>query len=347
MSADLKDHIRKFALDLGFSLAGFVRPGKALSYAKYQKWVDAGKHATMDYLSAADAVRKRADTREVFGDDGIILVLAYPYPSPIQHAAILASDDRRVAAYAWGLDYHDLIPLKISQLVEKIIALMGRPVTSKTYTDTGPILERDLAVRAGLGWIGKNSCLINPTHGSFFLLAETHLDLDLPSDDALITDHCGRCNRCVQACPTGCITPDRVIDAGRCVSYLTIENKGLIPKDLVGSIGEQIFGCDICQSVCPWNIRFSGSAIDKDLIPEPPLKTLRLAELAMLTPEQFNKKFKTSPIKRAKRRGMIRNAIASAGSSLDELSVLLDLLSHDEELIRESAQIKLEIKDKE
>lgn len=346
MSADLKDHIRKFALDLGFSLAGFVKPGKALSYDKYKNWVDEGKYAEMAYLSAPEAVRKRADTREVFGEDGIILVLGYPYPSPIHHAPVLASDERRVAAYAWGLDYHDLIPFKTSQLVQMISTLIDRPVASKAYTDTGPILERDLAVRAGLGWIGRNSCLINPALGSFFLLAEVYLDLDLSADDVMISDHCGSCSRCIQACPTGCITPNRTIEAGRCVSYLTIENKGMIPEDLIGSIQEEIFGCDICQRVCPWNIRFSPPAISQDLIPGPPLKTLNLRDLAFLSPEEFNKKFKTSPIKRAKRRGMIRNAIAAAGSSPEELELLRELLDHDEELVRESARIKLAIKDK-
>lgn len=346
MSADLKETIRKFALDFGFSIAGFVKPGKAISYAKYQNWVEKGNHATMNYLSAPEAVRKRADTREVFGEDGIILSLAYPYPSPIHHAkAPVPVGSGRVASYAWGIDYHDLIPQKTAALTDRVSNLIGRQVTSKTYTDTGPILERDLAARAGLGWIGKNSCLINPKQGSFFFLAELHLDIDLPPDDSIIHDRCGGCTRCIDACPTGCITRDRVLDAGKCISYLTIENKGLIPIELTERIPEEIFGCDICQRVCPWNIRFSQRSLDQDLIPSDPIKALNLHELAKLTNEGFNKKFKTSPIKRAKRRGMIRNAIAIAGSSAEEQALLRQLTEHDEELVRNSAIGKLNWED--
>jgi len=342
MSADLKKSIQQFALDLGFSLAGFAKPGKALSYQRYRTWLDEGKHAELAYLSAPEAVRKREDTREVFGDKGTIIVLAYPTPSPLHHASLpLEPGQKRVAAYAWGIDYHDLLPKKTAQLAEMISSEIGRPIKAKTYTDTGPILERDLAAQAGLGWIGKNSCLINPKLGSFFLLAEMHIDLELSCDAEMVTDHCGSCNRCVQACPTACITPQRTLDAGRCISYLTIENKGLIPPELVRSIRDEIFGCDICQRVCPWNIRFSPTAIDTDLVPERPLQTLGLKDLVDLDPQQFNKKFKTSPIKRAKRRGMLRNAIAASGCSSEEIFLLNDLKDHDEALVRESARQKL------
>ena len=159
----------------------------------------------------------------------------------------------RVAAYAWGDDYHDTLPKKLQELAAFIEEQAGQPVANRFYTDTGPLLERELAQRAGLGWIGKNTHLINPKAGSFFLLAEILLDLELEPDPPFTSDHCGTCTRCIQACPTGCILPNRTIDARRCLSYLTIELKDDIPADLRPTLGNWVFGCDLCQMVCPWN----------------------------------------------------------------------------------------------
>ena len=200
MNGSIKERIREYAQELGFSLAGFIKPGKAFSYPKYLQWIEAGRQAGMDYLARADAVHKRSDTRLVYGEGGTIIVLAFPIPSPIStEFENTPAGHGRVAAYAWGRDYHDVIPAKTAKLAERITELAGKPIKFKTYTDTGPILERDLAAQAGLGWIGKNSCLINPRLGSFFLLASMHILLDLPPDEETIHDHCGSCSRCIQA----------------------------------------------------------------------------------------------------------------------------------------------------
>jgi epoxyqueuosine reductase len=250
----------------------------------------------------------------------------------------------RVAAYAWGADYHDVLVERLRALVEFIQAQVGRPVPNRWYTDTGPLLERDLAQRAGLGWIGKNTCLINPQLGSYFLLAELLLGLELEPDQPFAADRCGSCTRCLEACPTACILPDRTLDARRCLSYLTIELKGPIPADLRSQIGDWVFGCDICQQVCPWNLRFAPSPQEPPAVeplearpglPQPDL----VAELA-LTPQAFNRKFKGSPLKRAKRRGYLRNVAVALGNRRDPRAVpaLAQSLAGDPEaLVRSHA----------
>jgi epoxyqueuosine reductase len=187
-------------------------------------------------------------------------------------------------------------------------------VPNRYYTDTGPLLERDLAQRAGLGWIGKNTCLINPKQGSYFLLAEILLGLELEPDPPFTTDHCGTCTRCIEACPTECILPDRTIDARRCISYLTIELKDDIPEELRPLLGEWVFGCDVCQMVCPWN-RFASPEGDAAFSPRPGRANPEPDPRAGADPEAFNRKFKNSPVKRAKRRGYLRNVAVATGNS--------------------------------
>jgi epoxyqueuosine reductase len=250
----------------------------------------------------------------------------------------------------------------MKELVQFIDEQAGGPVTNRWYTDTGPILERDLAQRAGLGWIGKNTCLIHPRSGSYFLLSEILLDLELEPDVPFITDHCGTCTRCIEACPTDCILPNRTIDATRCISYLTIELKDDIPIELREKIGGWVFGCDICQMACPWN-RF---AVEGDPAfgdphlhsPAPPtaagvhqvqvstsLKTLHtLTEDLLLSTQDFNKRFKQSPVKRAKRRGYLRNVAVALGNigDMNVLPVLQKALNDDEPMVREHAKWAIE-----
>jgi epoxyqueuosine reductase len=213
----------------------------------------------------------------------------------------------------------------------------GRTISQKAYTDTGPILERDFAQQAGLGWIGKNTCLIHPRFGSYFLLAEVFLELELEPDEPVMHDYCGSCQRCIEACPTGCILPDRTLDATHCISYQTIENKGSIPDELRPLMGDWIFGCDICQQVCPWNLRFGSRRGDPELsaregVPQPDLR----AEIH-ITPEQFNRKFRESPIQRPRRRGYLRNVAVALGNLADP-ATLPDLaealLQEPEPLVR-------------
>ena len=352
MARDLKQSIKDKARQLGFFLAGVTTPEHPQHYSTFENWLAQNHHGTMDYLATEKSRARRADPRQILPECKSILVLATPYhpPLPIALSGGLSSCDSgvskpeaeaRVASYAWGSDYHDILPARMKELVQFIEEQAGCPIKNRYYTDTGPILERDLAQRAGIGWIGKNTCLINPKQGSYFLLSEILLDLALDPDPPFITDHCGTCTRCITACPTDCILPDRTLDATRCISYLTIELKDEIPIELRDKIGDWVFGCDICQMVCPWN-RFApeGDPAFRDESPPP-----SLTEELTLTPQAFNQRFKQTPVKRAKRRGYLRNVAVALGNTSDmhALPVLRQNALNDEEpLVREHARWAME-----
>ncbi len=279
----------------------------------------------MDYLADCRSHTRRADPRLILPECKSILVLALPYPDPklalsevegTAEASNESSLNGRVASYAWGEDYHLVIPEKLKALVAFIEQQVGHSVLNRWHTDTGPILERELAQRAGLGWIGKNTLLINPKLGSYFLLSEIFLDLELEPDAPFATDHCGTCTRCLEACPTQCILPDRTIDARRCISYLTIELKEDIPLELRLMLGNWVFGCDVCQMACPWN-RFASFEGASELKPRADIPRPNLICELELMPKDFNYKFKNSPVKRAKRRGYLRNVAVALGNSND------------------------------
>ena len=280
-------------------------------------------HGNMQYLAEERSHIRRADPKQILPECKSILVVAIPYsPLPRQSSSF------RIAAYALGDDYHDILPARLKEIVNFIEEKVGHSIPNRYYTDTGPVLERELAQRAGLGWIGKNSMLINPQAGSTFFLAEILLGIELEPDDSFPTDHCGTCTRCLTACPTQCILPNRTIDARRCISYLTIELKDEIPEELRPQMGEWIFGCDICQQACPWN-RFSLPA-DSAFEPKIPLPVLT-SDL-LLSSVEFNQRFKKSPIKRTKRRGYLRNISIAVGNSGNEKDIpLLQQASQDEE----------------
>jgi epoxyqueuosine reductase len=341
VSSSLKQSILHEARRLGFILAGVTTPDPPAHLTAFEAWLAQGRHANMHYLSDERARARRADPRTILPRCKSILILAVPYDSPA--AAASASKPHTatglVAAYAKGDDYHDVLPPRLEALVRFIEQQAGHPVANRWYTDTGPVLERDLAQRAGLGWIGKNTCLINPRLGSCFLLAEIFLDLELEPDPPFTTDHCGNCTRCIDACPTDCILPDRTLDAGRCISYLTIELKDGIPQDLRPLLGKWIFGCDVCQSVCPWNrfapIEGDPAFADRSGFSNPPLTS----EL-QVTAGEFNRRFKHSPIRRAKRRGYIRNvavAIGNTGAARDR-QALEKALDDPDPLVQEHVQ---------
>ncbi len=230
---------------LGFILAGVTSAEPSQHYPNFEEWLADDNHGTMNYLAEERSRIRRADPKQILPECKSILVLGIPY-SPI-------SPDSGIAAYALGDDYHEVIPPRLQEIVEFIEGQIGYPIPNRYYTDTGPILERDLAQRAGLGWVGKNSMLINPRAGSTFFLAEILLCIELEPDETIVTDHCGTCTRCITACPTEAILPNRTLDARRCISYLTIELRDDIPEELRPRMGNWIFGCDICQMVCPWN----------------------------------------------------------------------------------------------
>ncbi len=342
MSAALKQAILNEARRLGFLLAGVTTPEAPAHLSTFEHWLEEGRQGAMSYLAKPRARARRADPRLILPDCKSILVLAVPYskPPPASHPPTDQTEaaQGQIAAYAWGKDYHLVLPERLKQLVAFIEKQAGRPVPNRWYTDTGPILEREFAQRAGLGWIGKNTCLINPHLGSYILLAEVLLGIELEPDTAFVTDQCGTCRRCLEACPTQCILPDRTIDARRCISYLTIELKDEIPTDLRASLGHWIFGCDLCQMVCPWN-RFAAEEGDAAFAPRAGRAGVDLIQEPAITPAEFNRKFKDSPVKRAKWRGYLRNVIVAAGNSKERASLptLRKAIQNEDALIRAHA----------
>jgi epoxyqueuosine reductase len=348
---NLKETIKQKARQLGFVLAGVTTPDPPPHTSTFERWLAQGRHGTMAYLATERSRIRRADPRQILPECKSILVLATPYSpsSPVRaerndecpsRSAVEAERTGRVASYAWGKDYHDVLPARMQELVQFMEEQVGSPIKHRPYTDTGPVLERDLAQRAGLGWIGKNTCLIHPQRGSYFLISEIFLDLALEPDPPFVTDHCGTCTRCIDACPTDCILPDRTIDATRCISYLTIELKEDIPGGLRDKLGNWVFGCDICQIVCPWN-RFAGEG-DPVFGKDNPAEDL--ADELPLSGREFNERFKGTPVKRAKRRGYLRNVAVALGNTGDThvLPVLQNALHDEEPLVCEHAQWAIE-----
>ena len=302
--AGLEDRVKARACELGFDLCGIATLGEVETAGHFDEWIAAGYAGEMGYLERG--AEKRQDTRKPFEGVRSAVVVAMNYggtqaPGP-------------VARYARGDDYHDVMIDRLNELHRWIEGEVGHAVRGKPYVDTGPILERDLARRAGLGWFGKNTNLINPELGSFFFLGELLLDLELCADDPFETDRCGSCTRCLDACPTNAFVAPHILDATQCISYQTIEQKGPIAETLRDAIGEHLYGCDVCQEVCPWNVKFSRDATEsafgaREVVAGKNAKTLAIEVLEM-SQDEFSAAFRKSPIKRAKLAGLQRNARA-------------------------------------
>lgn len=338
-----KRAIALHARQLGFELFGVASPDRPPSYDRFSRWIAEGKHGEMSYLASAQSMQRRMDPRLILPECRSILVLGTPYSSPNARPNLndtgRFSAGGRVAAYAWGRDYHDVLPERMRELVAFIEKLVGADFPHREYTDTGPLLERDLAQRAGLGWIGKNSCLINPEQGSYFFLSEILLGLDIELDLPFWYDRCGKCTRCQDACPTHCIQPDRTIDARRCLSYLTIELKGSIPRELRSRVGQWVFGCDICQQVCPWNADKVQRKEDPAFKPGQQIPAPELTSELLMTQQAFSLKFSHSPLKRAKRAGYLRNVAVCLGNTYypEAVAALAAALLDHEPLVRAHA----------
>lgn len=298
MSESLESAIRRRAGELGFDPVGITTLGPARTYDAFRAWLERGFAGEMGYLPRG--AEKRRDTRLPFEGVKSAVVVALDYGGKQPAGPI--------ARYARGADYHDIMVERLKTLHEFVREVTGRDVRGKAYVDTGPILERDLAQRAGLGWIGKNTMLINPRRGSFFFLGALFVDLELHPDAPFDADRCGTCTRCLDACPTDAFVEPRTLDATRCISYLTIEHRSEIAEELHPLMGDLIYGCDICQDVCPWNHRFASELGDPALAARPENERPDPAELITLTDETFRQRFKGSPIKRARRGGLVRNA---------------------------------------
>ena len=287
----------------------------------------------MEYLSSDRHRNLRKQPTNLAPWARTIVVLGWPYSL---NRSSGNEQCGQIAGYVSSEDYHLKIPCILQPLLDSLPELCNSTVQTQVFCDSAPILERELGVRAGLGWIGRNSCLINPTVGSAILLAEVFLDIEIAPDSLFAHDRCGNCHRCIDACPAGCILPDRTIDASRCISALTIEEKGSIPPDAARIIGNRVFGCDVCQAVCPWNQSHKSVNQIENL-------SLSLSEMdALLTinETEFKERFGRSAFMRSKRRGLIRNlttVIGNLGFSGSHAN-LIELFEHDPDpVIRISA----------
>ena len=306
----LKDKIKTEALGLGFNQFGVAQADPGSHYQDYLDWIGQGYQGGMAYLSRPDAVAKRGDPKVILEGCQRIISLALPYRPPEDQPVPLGFG--RIAAYARTVDYHLPIWDKLAQLEAFIRQEAGESTALRSYVDTGPVLERGFATSAGLGQAGKNTCLIIQGTGSYFFLAEVLTDLPLPVDPPCTRDLCGTCQRCINACPTLCILPDRTLDARRCISYLTIEHKDIIPDDLKSQMGDWVFGCDICQTVCPHNAWTPEQIypLGQNSLPA----GLDLIELFTLDQAAFKRRFKDTPMERTKRKGLLRNAAIALGN---------------------------------
>ena len=293
-----------------------------------------GYSGEMEYLD--QHYEKKRDLRKVMPETLSLISLGINY-----HTASIPESEKnesckgRISSYAWGTDYHQVVREKLEALRHYIETTIPHQKYSRVYVDTGPILEREYAHRAGLGWLGKNSMLINWKKGSWFFLAEILLDIKLKYDVVTPWGDCGNCTKCLEACPTDAILNERQIDARRCISYLTIELKGSIPQQFRSAMGNMVFGCDICQEVCPWN-RNVPISLEAGFRPRAENIMPNLISLMFLTQEEFSKRFKNSPVKRAKRKGFLRNVAIALGNWGSPLAIqaLKHGLQDEEPLIR-------------
>lgn len=340
--ADLSNAIKAKAAELGFALCGITSADAPPHHRQYLRWLAEGRAGEMLYLNRQEP--KRGDLQLVLPGAKSVVCVAFNYsPDDGMGDATQtpgASQSRfvgTVARYARFDDYHDMLWARLGELLDFIRA-QSPDAAGKVYCDTGPITERDLAMRAGVGWIGKHTNLISRELGNWFFLGEIILDLDLAIDQPE-TPHCGTCTRCIPACPTGAITAPYELDARRCISYLTIELKGSIPVELRPLIGTRIYGCDDCLQVCPWN-KFARVASGAAVHPRVDLAAPDLLELLALDDEGFRAKFRNSPIKRTKRRGLLRNVCVALGNLGDPRAIpALQNATHDPEpLVREHAE---------
>jgi epoxyqueuosine reductase len=330
-SASLAAELKAQAQRLGFALSGICPAVEATGYERMQQWLASGYAGQMHYLSnRAEAYRH---PRGVLDGARSVLMLALPYRT--EEPAPLAAGRGRISRYAWGPgDYHDVIHDKLHALADWLRQQVPS-ANVRGVVDSAPLLEREFAVLAGLGWIGKNTLLLNKPAGSYFFLAALLTDLDLPADEPFAADHCGTCTACLDACPTQAFPQPYVLDATRCISYLTIELRDAIRTDLREGIGEWLFGCDVCQDVCPWNTRapLSDEPVFQPRADENPVDLVALFEL---DDAGFKQRFRHSPLWRAKRRGLLRNAAIVLGNqrAFQAVPALIRGLNDIEPLVR-------------
>ncbi len=302
----LTEQIKEKALEIGFDAVGIARAEPLREEGeRFEKWLAENYHADMQWL--ARDPEKRVDPARIFPGAKSVLVVALNYYTPHEHDE--SAETGKISRYAWGDDYHDVLKEKLRELLAFINTLDGA-ITGKICVDTAPMMDKAWAVRAGLGWLGKHSNVITKTFGSWVFLGEIILDVELDYETELIEDHCGTCRKCLDACPTAAIVAPYVIDSNRCLSYATIELRAPeLPDNIQENLNGWLYGCDICQDVCPWN-RFEKPTEETRFEPRPDNVSPDLETILELTPETYAAKFRRSAIKRTKLGGLRRNADA-------------------------------------
>lgn len=292
--------IRNKALALGFYDIGFSKAERLEDEARHlEEWLANGNHGTMSYME--NHFDKRVDPRLLVEGAKSVITLLFNYHNPSVQVDPLAP---KISQYAYGKDYHIVVKEKLQALLQHAKDTIG-DIHGRCFVDSAPVMERAWAERAGLGWIGKHSLMINKSAGSYFFLAVLIVDIPLVYD-APVADYCGTCTRCLDACPTGAIVQNKVVDASRCISYLTIERKDELPQEFKGKMEQWMFGCDICQQVCPWN-RFAKPHDEPQFLPKESLLEMSAADWEEITEDTFKVIFKDSPVKRTKYEGLKRN----------------------------------------
>jgi len=327
----LSQSIKQEAKEAGFDLCAICPAQTPAGLDHFHQWLKAGYHGEMEYMAARrDAY---ADPGQVMQGARSIVMLTFGYHTAAPSDPIAGHG--QVSRYAWGtVDYHDLIHKQLKQLKSAVLALNPRAKV-RGVVDTAPLLEREFAVLAGLGWQGKNTLLLNKSAGSYFFLAALLVDFELAYDQPHMTDHCGTCTACLQACPTDAFVAPNVLDATRCISYLTIELRNPIPQELREPMGDWVFGCDVCQDVCPWNSK-SQPTDTQQLYPAEKMNPLDLLELFDMDDDSFRTRFRKTPLWRSRRRGILRNAAIVLGNQKNPQSIpaLLKGVNDPEPLVR-------------
>ncbi|XQE66627.1 tRNA epoxyqueuosine(34) reductase QueG [Pseudomonas sp. P3C3] len=334
--AQLAQSIKDWGRELGFQQVGITDVNLGEHEAHLQRWLDAGYQGEMDYMAAHGSKRSHPD--ELVPGTLRVVSLRMDYlPGDTRMTERLAQPEQAyVSRYALGRDYHKLVRKRLQQLAERIQAVIG-PFGHRAFVDSAPVLEKAIAEKAGLGWIGKNTLVLNRKAGSWFFLGELFVDIPLPIDAPHASEHCGRCTACMDICPTAAFAGPYVLDARRCISYLTIELKGPIPEELRAPIGNRVFGCDDCQIVCPWN-RFARPTEQADFQPRHGLDSGGLVELFLWTEEEFLSRTEGSPLRRAGYERWLRNlavGLGNAPSTIPVLEALRARREHPSELVRE------------
>ncbi|MDQ6962240.1 MAG: tRNA epoxyqueuosine(34) reductase QueG [Mariprofundaceae bacterium] len=336
---NLKSSIKNITKKHHFDLCYFTKPIISQHLQKkYDTWVEQGMHAEMDYMSESQRMHLRKNPQEMLSDVKTVICLGMFHSPPLQSLSdgLAKHTHGVIASYAQGDDYHEVMKKRLKAVAAELDGLLGQHA-QRVYVDTAPVLERPLAQQAGMGWQGKHGLTIHWKKGSYLMLAEIFTSADLEIDEA-VDEHCGSCQRCLNVCPTSAIVAPYVVDARLCISYLSIEHKGMIPHALRSSFGNRIFGCDDCQQVCPWN-RLAHTPNEDILKPRLENDMPELSMLMHLDEVKFREFFRKSPVKRLKRKGLLRNVAIAMGNSKDHLfiNVLMDALRDEEPLIRAHA----------